>query len=72
MRIAKTILKKHTTQLNVYYKATVIMTAWYWKSKRHLSQRNKLGNPEINPNKYGHLSSTKGAKQFNEERLVFQ
>lgn len=46
MRIAKTIMKKkeqrwkkHTTQINVYYKATVIMTAWYWKSKTPKSKK---------------------------------
>jgi hypothetical protein len=67
--IAKPLLKDKRTSgrftmpdLNLYYRAIVIKTAWCWYNDRQLDKWNRIEDPEMNPNSYGHLIFDKGAK----------
>ena len=51
-----------------YDKATVIKTVWCSYQNRHADQRNRVENPERNPDTYSHLIFSKGGKNIKWEK----
>ena len=68
-QIAKEILSKKNKargimliNFKLYYKTTVIKTAWYWYRNRYINQRNTVESPEIRLHTYNYLIFDKADK----------
>ena len=54
-----------------YYKAAIVKKGLYWYKNRHTDQRNRVENPDINPDTFGQLIFDKGGKNIKWEKDSF-
>ena len=77
-KIAKTILYNKRTSgdiiipvFKIYYRATVLKTAWYWPKNRQEDQWNRIEDPDINPHIFQLLMFDKKEKISNGKKSIF-